>query len=248
MSRKRISLATWVSPSPCDRGWMRDRMILLLLGLFVGACAEASNTTADGGSGGSGGNGGATTTSNGGGGAGGQTTTSNGGSGGETTTTSSGGSGGMPVVVNEIRASDGDYVELMNTGSTAFDLSDYALADSLDDGTPKIDEAARFPAGTTIGPFEHLLVVADQDPAVGVGPHDVCLPDGGPTSCYYSPWGISDGNGDTIFLLSPDDEIVAEGAYPAAAAPAGSTWGRLPDGTGDFAVNAPTPGEPNKAP
>ena len=32
---------------------------------------------------------------------------------------------------------------------------------------------------------------------------------------------------------------------PADAAPEGSSWGRVPDGTGDFVVNRPTPGAAN---
>jgi hypothetical protein len=221
---------------------MRHPIIAFFLGLSVTACAEAATTAAQGGNGGDGGagDGGATTASGG-------SDTSSGGVGGSAGT-SSGGAAVGPVVVNEIKGSDGDYVELMNTGADAFDLSDHAIADALDDGAPKLDGAARFPEGTKLEPFEHLLLLADQDPAEGVGPHDICLPDGGPSTCYYSTWGISDGNGDKIFLLSPDDEVVAEAEYPAGAVPAGSSWGRLPDGTGDFTENAPTPGEPNNVP
>lgn len=228
---------------------MRNGWMIVLLGISAAACSEATTSTT--GTGGDGGDGGQTTTAptGGSGGSGTTSTTSTstpeGGSGGSVT---SGGSGGMPVVINEIRAADGDYVELFNTSSAAFDLSDFGLADSEGPGTPKLSEAARFPAGTMIQAGEHLLIVAGQDPADGVGPHDMCLPDGGPATCYYSQWGISDGNGDAIFLLQPDDTVVEEAAYPAAAAPAGSSWGRFPDGTGDFAVTEPTPGDANKLP
>lgn len=181
------------------------------------------------------------------------TSTSDGGSGGGTSTSSgAAGSGGtipsIDVVFNEIQAQGEDYVELTNTGSATFDLSGYGVADSLAAGGPKLDAAARFPADTTLAAGAHLLLVLEQDPAAGVGPHNVCLATGGPASCYYTTWGISAASGEKAYLLAPDDAVVGVVDYPVNAAPVGSSWGRLPDGTGEFQVTAPTPGDVNAAP
>lgn len=155
----------------------------------------------------------------------------------------------FPVVINEIQATGEDWVELVNTGANPVDLGGYGLADTDNaSGGPKVDAAARFPNGTTVAPGDRVFVVAEQDPAAGVGPHDVCLSVGGPASCFYATWGVSGANGEKIFLLAVDDSIVAEGEYPMNAATAPNTWGRLPDGTGDFQETAPTPGEANAAP
>lgn len=211
-------------------------MLLLTCSLMM-ACSESMTTSSTDGGGGS-------TTSDGGGGSGAGTSNGGGGSGAGTTS----GNGGALVVINEIRATGDDYVELFNPADSAVDLSSYGITDSLDTGEPKLEEVARFPTGTNLGAGKYLLLVAEQDAAAGVGPHDACLPDGGPTSCFYASWGISASNGEKLFLLSPDDEIVSEVEYPMDAVPDGSTWGRLPDGTGNFAENAATPGEPNEAP
>lgn len=217
---------------------MRFKLALSWICAFATGCAEAA-ATSEGGGGDAGGGG---TTAQGGGGSGAGGSTANGGSGGGTT----GGSGS--VVINEIRATGDDFVELYNPGDSAVDLSNFGVTDSLDTGEPKLEEVARFPTGTSLGAGKYLLIVAEQDAALGVGPHEECLPDGGPTSCFYSSWGISGSNGETVFLLSPSDEVVNEVAYPMDAVPDGSTWGKLPDGSGNFAENKPTPGEANEAP
>lgn len=214
---------------------MRHLFTIFFIGVLAAGCGDSTTSTSDGGSGG------------------GTSSTSNGGSGGGAPTTSNGGTGGgssssIDVVINEIQAQNEDYVELVNIGSAAFDLSGYGVADSLSTGGPKLDAAARFPAGTTLGAGDRLLLVAEQDPVASVGPHDICLTTGGPSSCYYATWGISAANGEKLYLLGPDDAVAGEAAYPMNGAPAGSSWGRLPDGTGDFQVTALTPGAVNQAP
>lgn len=217
---------------------MWSLVAVFLVAALTIACAEARAPA--GSSGASGGDGGGGATS-----ANGGAATSSGGGG---NSTSAGGAGGsVPVVINEIGPTGTDYVELKNTGNAAFALDDYALADLGDDGLPKLAEAANFPKGTTIGAGKHLLIVAGQDPADGVGPHDKCL-SLGPDTCFYAVFGVSGSNGDRMFLLGPDDMVVAEAEYPKDAVTGDSTWGRLPDGTGAFAENKSTPGESNEGP
>jgi hypothetical protein len=171
------------------------------------------------------------------------------GSGGSTSTGTTTGGGGAPtdsdVVINEISASGDDWVEITNVGAAPFDLGGLAVADA-DMGVPKVAEAVRFPAGTTLGVGEFLLILGQQMTAPP-GPQTTCLA-GGPDTCYYATWGISASNGERLYVLSADDQVLAIADYPPNAVPIGQTWGRLPDGSGDFAPNAPTPGAANQGP
>jgi hypothetical protein len=170
-------------------------------------------------------------------------------SGSASTGTSTTGAGGAPgdsdVVLNEISASGDDWVEITNVGAAPFDLGGYAVADA-DMGMPKVADAVRFPAGTTLGAGEFLLLLGQQQTAPP-GPQTTCLP-GGPDTCYYATWGISGSNGERLYILSAEDAVVSIADYPANAVPLGQTWGRLPDGRGDFGPNAPTPGDANQGP
>lgn len=151
------------------------------------------------------------------------------------------------VVVNEVRASGDDWIELFNRGAAPVDLGGYGVADlDADAGTPRIASAVRFPAGTVLAPGAFLFVRADVADA-GVGPQTACL-DGGPSTCFHAPWGISASRGETVSLLDPQGHVVAQGVYPMNAVTTGRSWGRLPDGTGAFAATLPTPGAPNQAP
>lgn len=126
------------------------------------------------------------------------------------------------VLLNEIFAQDGpdDWVELVNPGDTAVDLAGWALTDS--DPT----HVYTFPAGSKLGPRAHLVLLSD--PVKGFD-----------------------------FGLSPDDSVTlysAKGAqadravWPPGALLGGRSYGRIPSGSGDFAILAtPTPGEANAA-
>jgi hypothetical protein len=156
-------------------------------------------------------------------------------------------SGAGSVVVNEVRASGDDWIELFNPGTAPVDLGGYGVADlDTDSGLPRVASAVRFPAGTTIAPGAYLFVLADVGDA-GAGPQTACL-DGGPTPCFHAPWGISASRGETVSLVDPQGRVVAQGVFPMNAVTSGRSWGRLPNGTGPFAANRPTPGAPNAAP
>jgi hypothetical protein len=209
------------------------RTLVLGLSLMFVGCSESRS---DAGGGGAGADGGASTTSSGGAGAGGEATSSSGGS----------SSSAMPkgdVVINEIDANN-DWIELVNVGEESFDLSGLLLADS-DAGEPKLDTAIEFPEGASLAGGARLFILAKQDNEVEPGvqePQTVCEP--GASPCFYAPFGISDADGDEIFLLD-GDRIISSGVYEPAAAADGESWCRLPDGTGDFAVCAPTPSATN---
>lgn len=132
-----------------------------------------------------------------------------------------------------------DYVELFNAGSAPQDLSGFAVTDMENDGGPKLREGVVFPAGTMVAPGAFVLVVADRRDA---GVSTDCL--GGPASCFEARFGLSQ-NGETVFLLDAQGAVFRSQQYPAAPAPAGSSYGRFPDGTGSFGTTQKTPGRAN---
>lgn len=206
------------------------RKIPLTLALFALACAEAapvdeSKTTPDGGDPA-------------------DLTTADGG--GTNPTAPDGGitpSLAASAVFNEIRATGDEYVELANPGAEAFDLSDWKLADKDSSGAPKLAEALTFPAGTTIAAGGHLLVMTGIKTPVD-GPQSSCGATGA-TTCFQALFGVSASKGDELFLIDGSGKTVAQASYPANAVADGRAFGRLPDGTGDFADCASTPGAAN---
>ncbi|MDI1450612.1 lamin tail domain-containing protein [Polyangium sp. 6x1] len=212
------------------------RMEFFLAGMFVAAigvlgCSESTENPPPTGSASS-------SSGQGGGGSGG------GGQGGA----GAGGGGAAKVVINEIAATGAEeWIEIVNVGDAVMDLDGYAIADQ-DGDAPKLAEAVRFEAGTKLSPGAYLVIVAGVD-APEAGPQSNCLSEGGPATCYQAGFGISAKNGDKIFFLSPSDAIVEEAAYPPDAVADGETYGRVPNGIGDFEACEPTPGEANtKAP
>jgi len=170
----------------------------------------------------------------------------------ETATTASTSSGTTPpevktkLVVNEISAIGEDWVELANGGAEELDLSGIGITDQLDDGTPKYADTMRFPSGTKLAVGEYIFIRADLKMPLP-GEQTMCLTMGGPASCYQAAWGISDTNGDKLFLLSSDNQVLSEVAYPPAAVTTGQTYCRIPSGIGNFVTCEPTPDAANKA-
>ncbi len=154
----------------------------------------------------------------------------------DTADTSSSGS----IVINEVKASGGDYVEIYNRGTATVDISGWGVTGTEDTGA--FSTPVRFAAGTTLAPGAWLLILAGM-PSRG-GPNTSCGL-GGPPSCYYTDWGISQSRGETLRVLRADDSIEDEYSYPMNAHPDSMSWGRVPDGTGTFVVNSPTPGAAN---
>lgn len=145
------------------------------------------------------------------------------------------------VIINEISA-DGEWVELVNTGEGAVDISGFSLADRVKDGTdPKIGEAAKFPKGTILSPRSYVVVQGG-----GVETGKTCPP-GEQSYCVLAAWGISNKSGETLFFLAPDDTVVQQAEYPPNAARAGESWARSPSGDpkAKFVVSLPTPGAKN---
>jgi hypothetical protein len=151
------------------------------------------------------------------------------------------------LVINEIRAVGEEWVELFNPGASPVDLSNVQVTDTeADGGGPRVSRAMRFPTGTMLSPGQYVVVVSAQADA-GSGPQTRC-PDGGPTTCFHAGWSLSASRGETVWVLAASGSVTARAPYPMEAAPDGGAWGRLPNGTGPFAVVRPTPGAANVAP
>lgn len=202
--------------------------------LLATACSESSFDATGGNASSSvaSGSGSTMTTSN----ASGATTTAASGS------TSTGGPGG--VVINEMSGAGDDYIELYNAGNDTVDLSDLRIADQARPGVPKLEDAVTLPAGTTLPKGAYLFILGGVDqPAAG--PVTECAP--GPAPCFHAGFKLSNTDGDAVFLLDKDDKVLEQDTYPGGLED-GSTWSRLPNGTGTFAEGDATPGAANAAP
>ncbi len=123
------------------------------------------------------------------------------------------------LVVNEVVATspDGpDWVELKNTGPRPVSLEGWMLTD-------KRPDTHRHPLSGAIAPGQHLVVRR------GVGGFDFGL-----------------GPGDAARLYDPTGQLVDSLEWADGQAPAGSSFGRSPDGTGPGrTLRPPTPGAAN---
>ncbi len=170
------------------------------------------------------------------------------------------GPGSEKIVFNEINAfsplpTDFEWVEIVNTGDTPFNLGGYAFADSdaAAPGTPRIADALRFPADAVIPAKAYWIILGAQTPDMPPIAHPDCLassPAG--TVCYYTAWKISASLGERLYFLAPNDDVITTVDYPNSmvipSPVAGQTWSRLPDLTGNFGIGKPTPGAPNAMP
>lgn len=171
------------------------------------------------------------------------------------------GPGSEKIIFNEINAfsplpTDFEWVEIVNTGDTPFNLGAYAFADSdsAAPGMPKLTDALRFPAEAVIPAKAYWIILGAQTAEPTPIAHPDCLataPAG--TVCYYAPWKISASLGERLFFLAPNNDVITTADYPNStivipAPVAGQTWARLPDTTGEFGIGKPTPGAPNAMP
>jgi len=146
------------------------------------------------------------------------------------------------LIINEIDAND-EWTELYNSTSAPIALGGVRVTDS-DAGAPRVDRAFAFPAGFNLEPGGYILVIKAAAPEIGVI-STTC--DVG-TRCLHTDWGISDGSGETVYLLAPagDDTVLLEQEYPPTAVPNMQSYGRVPNATGDFTACTPTPEATNE--
>jgi hypothetical protein len=129
----------------------------------------------------------------------------------------------LPAVkINEIESSGGtgvaDWIEIVNTGATAADVSGWVVKDNDDTRTFAL------PAGTVLAPGALFAIDVDVDGGFGLG------------------------GADSARVYLADGTTLVDGYTWAAHAP-GTTYGRVPDGTGAFVVTgAASRGTANVAP
>jgi len=137
------------------------------------------------------------------------------------------------IVINEFLASnevtladqDGaydDWIEIYNKGDVAVDLGGYALTDDITDFT-----LFTFPAGTMIQPNEYIIVWADKEMEQEGFHADIKL----------------SASGESLYLTNAELEIIDSVNFGAQETDI--SYGRFPNGTGDFKVMTPTPGAEN---
>lgn len=142
-----------------------------------------------------------------------------------------------PLVINEINSAPDDWVEFMNVGTADLDVSGYEIRDNSNDHRFKIAE------GTVVKPGELLLVKADTMGQIYDEEKKIYV-DGQ----FDAPIGI--GSGDSIRLYDKEGELLDEYSWTEHASYEGNesaaSFGRFPDGTGEF-INMPeTPGAANR--
>lgn len=157
------------------------------------------------------------------------------------------GQGLLPrVVINEI-SGDGDWLELYNAGEGEAALSDLTLAAKAKGAdTPDLDTALRFAEGERLAAHGFALIAGKKGTPSSQLQAD-CLPAIATGSCYAVTFGISDKDGDSLFLLDNTGTIIARVDYPAATVPKGQSWARTSDGSETFAVSAASPAGANAA-
>jgi hypothetical protein len=151
------------------------------------------------------------------------------------------------VVINEISADKSDFIELFNAGTVSVALGGYQVADlDTTTGGPKVADAVTLPADFSLAPGAYLVIDANN-PAPKDGIVNDC-PESGAAECIQATFGLSATAGETAYLLDPQGNVVAQASLPANGAPKPASWCRLPNGSGDFALCASTPGAENAAP
>ncbi|MHC4603162.1 MAG: LamG-like jellyroll fold domain-containing protein, partial [Planctomycetota bacterium] len=136
---------------------------------------------------------------------------------------------GNPLVINELMASNSsgsdindlqgdhdDWLEIYNTGNIAVDIGGMYLTDNLSNPT-KCWIPDDSPADTTIGPYGHLLIWADEDSEDGPLHVEFKLSSGG------DEIGLFDTDGNTLVdSIIFDDQVtdISYGRYPDS----GYTW------------------------
>jgi hypothetical protein len=151
---------------------------------------------------------------------------------------------GGGLVVNEIEATGTEWAELLNTGTAPVDLSALRVTDDAM-GMPSATHLTPFPSGVVLHAGERLVLLTGiASPMSGLATGADCMLTG-VSSCLQLGFGLSNSNGDALYVLASDDSVVASAVYPAMAVSTGQSYCRLPDGSGALSACTPTPGAAN---
>ena len=139
------------------------------------------------------------------------------------------------ILINEVDSQPSDWIEFVNPGDEALDISGFEVRDNSD------DHQWRFPAGSSIAAGEFLVVEADTVGLVFDGTAWV-------SGSFTGAIGI--GGGDRIRLYDTTGTMIDDtGAWTEHAAidgdAAAATLARCPDGVGEFRLAFITKGASN---
>lgn len=141
------------------------------------------------------------------------------------------------LVLNEINSSPNDWVELMNTGTEALDVSGYELRDNSNDHRWRFPDRSTIAAGAllVVDAKSSGLIYDDQAKTFAEGTFEAA---------------ISIGSGDSIRLYDKGSNLLDEYSWTAHASYDGdaakASYGRYPDGTGAFRLTKETKGTANE--
>ena len=148
----------------------------------------------------------------------------------------------MPVVINELMADNDniiadpqgdfdDWLELYNTSNSPVVLTGLYLSDKEDNPTKW-----QFPDNTEIAANGYLIVWLDED-------HD----DEEATEGLHANFKLSKSGELVLFVDSDTEGNEVLDSVVFGEQETDTAYGRLPNGTGEFQVVLPTPGEANRA-
>ncbi len=139
------------------------------------------------------------------------------------------------LVINEMAGTGADFVEFFNKSNADVSIGGFGVTDATSEALPRTDRVFRFPMGTTVRAGGYFVVMLESN-------CPTTLPMG---VCTRAEFGIGQTEGDTMFLLDANNRVALRAAYPANGAPSGRSYGRVPNGAGNFQVTTRTPGAAN---
>lgn len=129
------------------------------------------------------------------------------------------GEGGL--VLNEVApAGDpADWFELYNASPSPIDLTGYTFSDDV------AENKGGVVGDVVLAPGQYLQVLVDEAHSAS----------------------FSLGSDEEMAVFDASGTLIAEVNWDEGAAPSGTSWARLPDGSGEFTQAEPTPGASNRA-
>lgn len=142
--------------------------------------------------------------------------------------------GSNTIYINEVNSQPDDWIEFINTGDEAVDISGFEIRDNSNDHRWKFSE------GTTIAAGQ--IIVVDTD-TVGL------MYDDNADQYVEGKYDIGLGGGDSVRLYDKDGNLLDQYSWTEHASYKGdaakASYGRYPDGTGSFVLMPESKGTGN---